>query len=189
MRTAGFVLVGGNSSRMEQDKALLPWRGETLVENIARKVQEAAGNVALVGRAHIPGIQDFECLPDLRPGCGPLGGIETALGSGRGELNLILACDLPLLDGAVPRQLLDTAAKTNAKCVVATSPDGRVHPLCAVYGIDCLPTVRLALDARRLKLMDLLGTLRAEYFKIRTPMWNVNTPEEWHLAQEAANAG
>lgn len=189
MLTAGFVLVGGSSSRMKRDKALLPWRGEALVENIARKVREAAGNVTLVGRTDIPGIQDLHYVPDLRPGCGPLGGIETALASGRGMLNLILACDLPLLESAALSQLLDAAAKSNAKCVVATSPDGRVHPLCAVYRDSCLETVQHALDARQLKLMDLLGSLRADYCAVRTPMWNVNTPEEWHLAQEAANAG
>ena len=188
MRTAGFVLVGGSSSRMKRDKALLPWRGEALVENIARIVERAAGNVALVGRTEIPGIQEFEFLPDLRPVCGPLGGLEAALASGRGELNLILACDLPLLDSGFLEQLLAKAGTSDAKCVVAASPDGRVHPLCAVYRNDCLPMIQAALDAGQLKLMDLLASVRAEYFNMKTPIWNVNTPEELRLATEAANA-
>ena len=174
---------------MNRDKALLPWQGEALVENVARKVQNAAGNVALVGRTHIPGIEEFEFLPDLRPGCGPLGGIEAVLASGRGELNLILACDLPLLDSGILNQLLARASNSNTKCVVAASPDGRVHPLCAVYRNDCLPIVQAALNEGRLKLMDILGSLRADYFEMKTPIWNVNTPEEWHLARETANGG
>jgi molybdopterin-guanine dinucleotide biosynthesis protein A len=189
MRTAGFVLVGGNSSRMKQDKALLPWRGEALVMNIARTVEEAAGNVALVGRPRVPGLEDLEHLQDLRAGLGPLAGIEAALASGRGELNLILACDLPRVETHTLKQLIDAAAVSGAKCVVATSPDGRVHPLCGVYHSDCLPEVQRALDAGRLKLMDVLGELRARYFEVTQRIWNVNTPEEYRLCQEAANGG
>ncbi|MBV9308230.1 MAG: NTP transferase domain-containing protein, partial [Acidobacteriaceae bacterium] len=38
MRAAGFVLVGGMSTRMGQDKALLHWRSQPLVERIAATV-------------------------------------------------------------------------------------------------------------------------------------------------------
>ena len=186
MRAAGFVLVGGRSSRMGRDKALLPWRDQTLAEGIAAQVRNAAGNVALVGRdAHE--ITSIECLPDLHPGLGPLSGIETALASGRGDLNLIHACDLFIPETGWLKQLLKTAEMNRAPCVVTVDKDGRTHPLCGVYRADCLSPIQKALDGRRLRLMDLIEELGVEQARFSGPIWNLNTPEDWQTLQEVAN--
>ena len=141
----------------------------------------------MVGRPEIDGLIDIECIPDVRPGLGPLSGIETALRSRRGDLSLIVACDLPLLEGEWLNWLIHTAVTREAKCVVVAEEAGRVHPLCGVYHTDCLPQVSKALDEGRLKLMDLIGELGAEFVKVPVPIWNINTPEEWQKCREFAN--
>jgi molybdopterin-guanine dinucleotide biosynthesis protein A len=172
---------------MGRDKALMAWGDQTLAESIAAKVQEAAGTVALVGRPELNQSSLIECIPDLRAGLGPLSGVETALSSGRGDLNLIVACDLPLLETNWLKLLLQTAEARQTRCVVASDENGRVHPLCAVYREDCLPIVRNAIDNGHLKLMEIIETLGAEYVELPAPLWNVNTPEEWQRCQEVAN--
>jgi molybdopterin-guanine dinucleotide biosynthesis protein A len=184
MRTAGFVLVGGSSSRMKRDKALLPWRNGKLVEVVADAVREGAGNVALVGRASLPEVPGLECLADFRPGLGPMAGIETALASGRGDLNLILACDLPSVRAEWLKQLVQTAQDRNSRCVVSIDVGGRVHPLCGVYRSDCLPAVQGALDKHRLRLIDLVAELGAEHLRVDGAIWNVNTPTDWQICQQ-----
>ena len=189
MRTAGFVLVGGRSTRMGTDKALLPWRDTTLVHDIAMKVREAAGNVVLVGN---PGMYDatgIDSVADLHPGFGPLSGVEAALASGRGDLNLIVACDLPLLETEWLKRLLETARSRDVKCLVASDSDGRVHPLCGVYRHDCLKVVQNAVHASRLRVMETIEELAAETLSIDAPLWNVNTPVDWQKCQELANGG
>ena len=187
MRTAGFVLVGGRSTRMGQDKALLPWRHGTLVETLAQQVLHAAGNVALVGNKDAYSAAHLDFLFDLRPGLGPLSGIEAALESGRGELNLIVACDLALVETEWLSALLEAAKASQARCIIAQDRDGQAHPLCGVYHSNCLPVVKNALDQRRLKLMEVVEELAAERFQISAPIWNVNTPEEWQRCREIAN--
>jgi molybdopterin-guanine dinucleotide biosynthesis protein A len=179
MQAAGFVLVGGHSSRMGCDKALLPLKSGLLIQEVTAKVAAAAGTVALVGEPERYRDLGLDCLPDLRSGMGPLAGIEAALESGRGELNLIVACDMPSLDTDWLCRLLLKARESDALCVASRERSGSVHPLCAVYRSNCLPAVRKVLDAGRLRLLDLLSELGATTLEISTAVWNINTPQQW----------
>lgn len=183
MRVAGFVLAGGRSCRMGQDKALLEWRSGTLVEKLAECVKEAAGNVALIGSPELYSGLGFDCLADVRPGQGPLAGIETALASGRGALNLIAACDMPGLEVQWLKMLLLEADESGAECVATRDGRGQLHPLCAVYRDTCLAKVQAALEAGRLKALDLLDELDPVVLETEQMLWNVNTPEEWRAWQ------
>ena len=82
---------------MGRDKALLEWRGATVAEHLAGMAGRLVGQVCLVGEPdryrHLP----LRSIPDLRPGNGPLGGLETALAATDAEFNLVLACDQPLV--------------------------------------------------------------------------------------------
>ena len=179
MRAAGFVLVGGHSSRMGRDKARLLIDSHLLVEDVAGKVAKVAGNVALVGHPARYSDLPLEGISDLHPGLGPLAGIEAALATARAELNLIVACDMPGLKCERLCRLLTAAEQSPGLCFVAQDMTGTLHPLCAVYRRDCLPVVEKALAAGRLKLLDLLSTLDATAVKLPAILHNVNTPQEW----------
>jgi molybdenum cofactor guanylyltransferase len=186
MQAAGFVLVGGRSSRMGQDKALLQWNSHHLVEEVAARVRDVAGNVALVGAPERYETLGFECLTDLRRGLGPLAGIETALASGRGELNLVVACDMPGLETRWLRTLLECAERNRALCTVVRDSGDRVHPLCAVYRRECLRAIQRSLDFKQLRAHDAVRELHAEVVEIPAELQNVNTPEEWDAWRMAA---
>ena len=129
----------------------------------------------------------WERSPDLHPGLGPLAGIEAALESKRGELNLIVACDMPDLERASLLKILERAEMNDAHCVAARDENGLIHPLCAVYRSSCLPVIRAALEAGRLTLFDVLEQLGAVTMEIGQRISNVNTPEEWDLWQQRAH--
>lgn len=180
MRAAGFVLVGGRSSRMGRDKALLQWNSEFLVQHVAAKVACVAGTVALVGGPERYSQLGYRCLPDLRPGhLGPLAGIEAALDSRGAEFNLIVACDMPSIKIEWLHRLLGTALETGALCVATRDTTGALHPLCAVYRTGCLTKVQDAFSAGQLKLLQLLKELNAQFVEIPGILWNMNTAAEW----------
>jgi molybdopterin-guanine dinucleotide biosynthesis protein A len=179
MQVAGFVLVGGRSLRMGRDKAKLPLNSNLLVEDVTAKIRVVAESVALVGASQRYHDLPFECLDDLRPGLGPLAGVQTALASGRGELNLIVACDMPNIQVEWLQNLVAKAIELDSDCVVCKDSRGSIHPLCGVWKQTCLPRVSSALARRRLRLRDLVEELNAVYLPVGELIHNVNTPDEW----------
>ena len=121
MQAAGFVLAGGGSTRMGRDKALLPYRGTTLIEHVARAVMAAAGCVTVRGDPDRYRRLGYPVVTDQVPGCGPLSGICTALSVTSADWNLIAACDMPAISEATLRAMLGRAAGSSASA-------GMAHP-------------------------------------------------------------
>ena len=175
------MLTGGISSRMGQDKALLPFRGGVLAGHVAATVATAAGSVALIGNPQKYGHLGYPVLPDRRPGAGPVGGIESALSYTAADWNLVVACDMPGISAAFLRGLLDAAESLNADALVPAGPSGRLEPLSAVYHRRCLETLRHALEAGVRKVTDALAGLEVARWAVDDVACfeNLNTPEEW----------
>lgn len=179
---AGFVLVGGKSSRMGEDKARLPFRGHALVTHIATAVSDAAGSVTLVGPPERYGDLGYPMIPDNLAGAGPLSGIQAALSASQASWNLIVACDMPGITGEFLTSLLQAADMlSDVDCILPAGPSGTPEPLCAAYHIRCLPAIDLALRHNVRKVTDALAEVRVENWRVpRSDCFqNVNTPQEW----------
>jgi molybdopterin-guanine dinucleotide biosynthesis protein A len=136
---------------MGRDKALLAYAGRPLIEHAVTILTGAGLTPHIVGaRPDLAGYAPV--VEDLRPGCGPLGGLEAALTFSETELNVFLPVDLPLLPPAFLRYLLERAAITGAAATVPTL-GGRPEPLCAVYRRDLLPGIAHALKSGEYKAM------------------------------------
>lgn len=186
MELDGFLLVGGRSRRMGSDKALLELEGLPFAERIAREMPCARVRVA--GRARVAALDGVE---DLRPGEGPLAGIETALTHCGTEAALIVACDMPFVTRAFLLLVAGRAASAPGRIVVARDPDGRLAPLCGVYPRAALAVAAGLLDSGERKvraLIDRVPTLvldpdaYAHLPGARELLRNVNTPEEYRAA-------
>jgi molybdenum cofactor guanylyltransferase len=111
MKFAAIALAGGQSSRMGQDKALLPIDGVPLLQRICEASQQAGATEIFIVTAwqerhkalKLPVGTTFVCDHARR---GPLFGFflglaEVNLAPIPPEWVLLLACDLPNLDGAI----------------------------------------------------------------------------------------
>jgi molybdenum cofactor guanylyltransferase len=172
---AGYVLAGGRSSRMGTDKATLPFRGGTLLDHVARAVAGAAGSVAIVGGS---GGEGWRAVADAVQGFGPVAGIVAALEDTEAEWTLIVACDMPCVSRDWLRQLLGCAA---GQVLIPRTPDGHIHPLCAVWHISARSVMHDALTSGVHTVREAIRALDCRWYDLADarPVRNVNTPEEW----------
>ncbi len=94
-----LLLAGGNSSRMGKDKRQLKHEGKTLLEKALRLLEMSDADEIIISGD----VQGHECIQDMVPGCGPLGGLHAALhfiqeqGALDEALLLVIPVDMPLL--------------------------------------------------------------------------------------------
>ena len=190
------LLSGGRSLRMGQDKALMPFLGRPLILRILERLRPSVAEV-LVSTNHP---EDYAFLglplhPDLKPGCGALGGLATVLAAARHPLVAAVACDMPFASAALLEHESRLLFESGADVAIPSTPEG-LEPLHAVYRRDtCLPVVRAALEAGEYKMTAWLEKVvvhRVEAEEIARfdpgglAFWNLNTPEDFRLAEERA---
>jgi molybdopterin-guanine dinucleotide biosynthesis protein A len=189
-----FLLAGGRSSRMGRDKAALTIGRRTFVEAVADAARPLAAAIRVVGRdAATSGIP---AVADLRPGLGPLAGIETALAHARTQAALVLACDLPFVSTALLELLAGESAAAPDSIVVPEDAAGWRAPLCAIYPVSALGAASRLLDAgerRPRALLEAVPSLVVPFDAYRhlpgAPLLlrNVNTPEDYEGIREASS--
>jgi molybdenum cofactor guanylyltransferase len=189
---AGFILAGGESSRMGRDKALLELGGMPLILRTARLVEAAAGPPAVViGNSKAYERLGLRLIADDWPGAGPLGGIATALHASGAPWSLVVACDLPYLNRDWLDYLIARALASQMDAVVPMNALG-AEPLCAVYHKRAEPAIRSALERGTRKVTDGLKDVRTE--AIAPTEWkafdsegllfkNMNSPEDYEEAR------
>jgi molybdopterin-guanine dinucleotide biosynthesis protein A len=162
---AGVVLVGGQSLRMGQEKALLDFKGRPLYAHM-QMLLNSSGVVEIFFSGQIAGIK--KCIPDNHPHQGPgraLGHVLTEL-HGRFSHLLVVAIDTPLLTSALLSQLL----ASDTPCYYDN------HPLPAL--LECTPPVS---DPR--SVYALLNSQNATCIHLPVSdevlLNGANTPEEW----------
>jgi molybdopterin-guanine dinucleotide biosynthesis protein A len=153
-----FVLAGGKSSRMHQDKAFLPWEGRILLLHALQMAKAATGNAWIVGSAEKFGSLGA-VVEDIYSGCGPLAGIHAALAATRTELNLVIAVDMPFLPLDFLEYLI-TRARASPAVVAVPEAGGGLQPLCAVYRRSFAESAERSLRARQNKIDRLFAEVQ-----------------------------
>jgi molybdopterin-guanine dinucleotide biosynthesis protein A len=182
---SGFVLAGGKSTRMGQDKAAITLNGRTLLEHALAALREVCRNVAILGSHELYGTL-APVYEDIFPGCGPLGGIHAALAGSQTQFNLIIAVDTPFLAPAFLSYLAERAMAAGA---VVTTPEinDYTQPLCTVYSLDFLPIAEQALRLGNYKIVPLfpgdktlvIKQSELRQFAFAADMFeNLNTPDD-----------
>lgn len=193
------VLCGGQSRRMGQSKAWLPFGPERMLQRVVRLAGQTVGPIVVVAAPD----QDCPPLPghvtlvrDPIAHRGPLQGLAAGLAAlpDSVELAYASATDAPFLQ---PSWITKLSLLADGHDLVIPFVDGYHHPLAALYRrATILPVIELLLREDRLRPVFLLERVRAriveaEELRAIDPdlktLRNLNTPED--LRQALADAG
>lgn len=181
----GIILAGGKSSRYGSNKALAEFRGSRLIERAVGTMKTVFRDVILV--TNTPADYAFLQLPmvqDLIKGLGPIGGIYTGLSTISEATGVIVACDMPFLNEALLRHMVDTREGFDA---VIPRMGSMIEPLHAVYTKNCLPVIKASIDAQVYQIAQCFQKLRIKYMdqeELRAldpemmSFFNINKPKD-----------
>lgn len=190
------IQAGGESSRMGQDKALMPFLGRPLIERQVERLSGVAYELLVTtNRPRDYAFLHRTLIPDLLPGTGALGGLYTALSSASLPIVAVVACDMPFINTDLLLAQQRLLLESEADVVIPRSSDG-LEPLHAVYDRDaCLPAIRAALQMGERKMISWLPGVRvremsmeevAQYDPRFYSFINVNSVDEFRAAEALA---
>lgn len=174
MSLLGVLLAGGSSRRFGSPKALARLHGRPLW-SLGLEALEACGGtvVAVANDPEVSSRLPVPVRPDLRPGLGPLAGLETALVWAQDEGAegvLIVGCDMPWL-GTDP--VVAVVERWDGSAPVAIRSEGPwgFEPLCAAVPVAALAEVRTRLESDVLELGRALAAMGPVLLEPR-PGWS-----------------
>ncbi|MGC4106476.1 MAG: molybdenum cofactor guanylyltransferase [Thermomicrobiales bacterium] len=188
------ILVGGRSTRMGQNKALLRLtpNGPSVIQTIVGTLTDLADEVFLAGTDVTAA--DYAALglrhvPDVVPNAGALGGIHAALGAASHTHILVVACDMPFLNAGLLAHMAGLPRDYDALVPLI----GRPHPLHAIYARAALPVIETRLVARRFRVTGWFASAKVQIIPRATfamfdpdlrSCFNMNGPDDFARAQQ-----
>jgi molybdopterin-guanine dinucleotide biosynthesis protein A len=141
---------------MGTDKSLLPLAGKPLIQHAVDKLHRICAEVHILSSN--PTLAAYAPLvPDIHPGCGPIGGLEAALEHSPHDWNLILPVDVPFLPTAILQNWIAAVTAPGETARVAMFfADGRTQPAVCLLHKQIAPSVAAAVALGEFKLLPVL---------------------------------
>ncbi|OIJ11643.1 molybdenum cofactor guanylyltransferase [Anaerobacillus arseniciselenatis] len=190
-----IILAGGKSSRMGQNKALLPINGLANIERIKNQLASTFENIILVTNDKEKyRFLNIPTVSDNYQNKGPLAGIEAGLSASNNDVNIVVACDMPFVSDEIAQFLVQESEGFDAVIPVI---NGKQHPLFAVYKKTVLSEVTECIQSDQLRLKHLLQRMKVNYISeekllnkeidnIEQVFYNMNHPSEYEEAKKLA---
>lgn len=183
---SGLVLAGGKSRRMGTDKSVLAYHDRPQRDVVLDHLAGVCGQSFLSCRPDQAGelVFSYDVLPDTFLGLGPMGAILSALRQQPDSAWLVLACDLPLLDAATIRFLVENRNPSAMATAFRSPESGFPEPLAAIWEPKSYPVLLQFLAQGYSCPRKALINSHTHLVEPPNPdaLLNVNTPEEVETA-------
>lgn len=183
----GIILAGGKSSRMGSDKGLLAFNNSTFISHIIDAVKPLVAEVLIVSHNERYDAFGYKRIEDVIENSGPLAGLYSGLYHSKTKYNLVLSCDVPLINSEVLNKLFD-AFEDNID-VIQIQSQNRTMPLIAIYKKECLSTCKTLLLQGEKRLRTAVAQLNTKTVVIDSELdlyvRNINTLKDLNEIQNA----
>lgn len=184
----GLILAGGKSTRMGTDKGLLEYHGKpqraylygllkTLCDASFLSIRpEQKDEIAL----------NLNAIVDQNDYQGPFNGILSAHHEHPNAAWLVLACDLPLLDGPTIKKLIARRDSSKMATVYATKESKLPEPLIAIWEPEGLKRAKIHLESskstcpRKYLMNSVIELVFPENDQV---LYNANSIQEYEFAK------
>ena len=160
-----IVLAGGKGLRLGRDKVAVTFGNRSLLQWVISCLTFLNSDIIIVTAEKEPLTQNIDypklrTVSDIYPGRGPLGGIYTGLVASDSFCNLVVACDMPFLNQALLRYMIQGSANFD---VVVPRLSDKFEALHAVYSKGCLAPIEYLLKQDNLKIIELFKLVKVRY--------------------------
>lgn len=176
----GIILAGGKSSRMGTDKGFLSFNGKTFTQHSIDALSPLVDDIIIVSNDHKYDSFNLKRVEDLIENSGPLAGIYTGLYHSKTNNNIVLSCDIPMIDHIVLEELIQQ--NTAEVDVTLIESNNKQMPLIALYKKDCIHKCLELLNTGERRLKVLIENLKSKIILLEQPLEkhtaNINTQLE-----------
>jgi len=193
-----IILAGGQSSRMGQDKALIPIQGLPLLHRTCKIALECSNRVLIVTsrpaayQAIVPAncqiVEEKPLLGEPMPR-GPLMGFAQGLAQVASTWVLLLACDLPYLQAEILQRWFKQRDDSGAAIALLPHTEKGWEPLCGFYHSRCRKSLTTFsqqggrsfqnwLNQENVQAIE-FSSDTAEFEQERRMLFNCNTPADF----------
>ena len=183
----GIILAGGKSSRMGTDKGFLMLNEKPFIQYSIDALKPLVSEIIIVSDNPDYDTFGFKRINDTVKNAGPVAGICSGLEASSTELNLILSCDIPLINSELLQKLVDSIDDTYE--IIQIESQGKSMPLIALYRKQCKDVFYklLQTDERRLRIA--VNACKSKNIRLETALelitMNINTPNELKIVENA----
>jgi molybdopterin-guanine dinucleotide biosynthesis protein A len=156
----GIILAGGKSTRMGYDKGFISFNGKTFIQYSIDALNPLVDDIIIVSHDHKYDSFNLKRVDDLIENSGPLAGIYTGLYHSKTTNNIVLSCDIPMINQVILKELIQQ--NTDSIDVTLIESNNKQMPLIALYKKDCMYKCLELLNIGEKRLKTLIQHLNSK---------------------------
>jgi len=178
----GIILAGGKSIRMGRDKGLMLYKNKPFIKHIIKALQPVVSEIIIVSNSNKYDHFKIKRVNDIIKNAGPLAGVYTGLHHSKTENNLVLSCDIPLINTETLQNLVNEIDGVSE--IIQIESMQKTMPLIALYKKQCAATFLNLLNDGERRLRVAVNKCNVKTVKLNSEsdeyVMNINTKDQFY---------